>query len=285
MTDVPDRFRGRRALVTGASRGIGAAIAERLAAEGADVAIVARTLDHHQTLSGSLSETASRLEPYGGKVGVIVVDLADEDDRIRVVPEAVAALGGPIDILVNNAAAAMFAPVETFSLKRRRILFELNVHAPLDLSAAVVPAMRQSGRGWIVNLSSASTKQWSGPPLQLSPVSTNITLYGASKAALNRMTNGLAAELYGTGIRVNTVQPRGAVHSEGADALLGAPDAATNFETIEEMVEGAAALCDCDPDVTGRICVSLDLIDEFGLAVHHLNGDPLSSATHVQGDG
>ena len=272
--NIGQRLRERRAIVTGASRGIGAAIAERLAAEGADVAITARTLDRHDTLRGSLGETAARLERYGTKVGIVVADLADEHERARIVPEAVTALGGPIDILVNNAAAAMFAPVETFPLKRRRILFEVNVNAPLDLSAAVIPAMRRTGEGWIVNLSSASTKRWPGPPVDSPAATTNITFYGASKAALDRMTNGLAAELYGTGIRVNTIQPRASVHSEGADVLMGNFDVAKNYETMEEMVEATVALCDCAPDLTGRICVSLDLINESGLEVHHLDGSP-----------
>src|SRR5205807_2615766 len=101
------RFAARRALVTGASRGIGAALAERLAAEGAGVAIVARTLDRHPTLPGSLRETATRIEGRGGRVAVIAADLAGDTDRARIVPEAEAALDGPLDVLVNNAAAAM----------------------------------------------------------------------------------------------------------------------------------------------------------------------------------
>ncbi|MGZ4695805.1 MAG: SDR family NAD(P)-dependent oxidoreductase, partial [Acidimicrobiales bacterium] len=101
------RFSGRRVLVTGSSRGIGAAAAERLAAEGADVAITARTKGSHEHLAGSLDETAERISGYGTRIGVVVADLTDEADRARIVPEAAAALGGPIDILVNNAAAAM----------------------------------------------------------------------------------------------------------------------------------------------------------------------------------
>ncbi|MCB1005096.1 MAG: SDR family NAD(P)-dependent oxidoreductase, partial [Acidimicrobiales bacterium] len=105
------RFAGRRALVTGASRGIGAGIAERLAAEGANVVITARTLDKHDHLAGSLNETRERLERYGTTVGVVVADLTDEADRQRIVPEAADALGGHVEILVNNAAAAIYQPV------------------------------------------------------------------------------------------------------------------------------------------------------------------------------
>ncbi len=127
------RFAGRRALVTGASRGIGAGIAERLAAEGADVAIVARTLEVHDHLEGSLRATAERLARYGNRVVVIVADLTDELDREREVPDAVDGLGGPVEILVNNAAALINQPLVDFPLRRRRILFEANVHAPLDV--------------------------------------------------------------------------------------------------------------------------------------------------------
>jgi NAD(P)-dependent dehydrogenase (short-subunit alcohol dehydrogenase family) len=266
------RFEGRRVLVTGASRGIGAGIAERLAAEGAHVAITARTLDKHDHLAGSLTETAERLGRYGTKVAMIVADLTDENDRARIVPEATAALGGPIEILVNNAAAAMYAPLAGFKLKRRRIIFEANVHAPLDLAQAVLPAMQAAGEGWIVNLSSGSAKHAAGPPYDLGPQGSTITVYGASKAALNRITNGLAAELYGSGIRVNTVEPRAAVLSEGAAELVGSTLRPEQIESMEEMVEAVVALCDCPADATGKIAVSLDLIADWGLTVHNLDG-------------
>ena len=201
------RFSGRRVIVTGASRGIGAALAERLAAEGADVAIVARTLDRHDHLAGSLQETAARMERYGNKVAVIVADLADGDDRQRIVPEAEAALGGPVDILVNNAAAAIYAPTSTYPLRRRRVTFEVNVHAPIDLAQAVLPGMIERGEGWIVNLSSGSARHNPGPPFRTEGVAVTVGVYGASKAALNRETNCLAAELHGTGVRINTIEP------------------------------------------------------------------------------
>lgn len=266
------RFAGRRALVTGASRGIGAGIAERLAAEGADVAIVARTLDRHDHLAGSLRETQARAARHGTTVAVVVADLADESQRAGVVPEAQALLGGPIDILVNDAAAAVYDEVAAMPLRRRRLLFEVNVHAPVDLAQAVVPAMRDAGEGWIVNLTSGAARPWPGPPFALGAQGSTTTMYGASKAALLRATNGLGAELHGTGIRVNAVQPRAAVLSEGADALVGATLRPDQIEPLEAMVEAVVALCDCGADVTGLAFESLTLLAAWDLPVRDLDG-------------
>ena len=269
------RFEGKRVLVTGASRGIGAALATRFAAEGADVAIVARTLTQHDHLEGSLDATAAVLRPFGGNVVVVTADLTDDASRSAIVPTAIDGLGGTIDILVNNAAAAMYAPMAEFALKRRRIIFEANVHAPFDLAQAVLPAMIEQGEGWIVNLSSGSTKHAEGPPFAKTAVGSTIGVYGASKAALNRLTNALAQEVHGTGVRINTVEPRAAVMSEGAAALVGASVTADQIESMEAMVEATIALCDCGPELTGRCAISLDLIKELGLTVRALDGTEL----------
>ncbi len=268
------RFAGRRAVVTGASRGIGAGIAERLAAEGAAVAIVARTLavGGRANLPGSLEETAERLRGYGNPVAVVAADLTDGDDRARIVPTAVEQLGGPIDILVNNAAAAMYAQPSEMPLKRRRITFEVNVHAPLDLAQAALPAMLERGEGWIVNLSSATGKLSVGPPFHMDGLGATTGMYGASKAALNRETNALAHEVWGRGIRINTVEPRAAVMSEGAEVLAGHVIREDQKESMEEMVEAAVYLCDCDEETTGSVLVSLDLIADRGVTVMTLDG-------------
>jgi NAD(P)-dependent dehydrogenase (short-subunit alcohol dehydrogenase family) len=139
----------------------------------------------------------------------------------------------------------------------------VNVLAPLDLAQAVVPSMVERGEGWIVNLTSAAAR--SGPD-------PTMALYGASKAALNRITVGLAAELAGSGVRVNAVEPRAAVLTEGADALVGGSLTAGQIEPLETMTEAVVALCAAPPDLTGRICVSLDLIAELGLTVYDLDG-------------
>ena len=266
-------FDGRRVIVTGASRGIGAAIAERFAAEGAAVAITARTAEHHDHLEGSLAETVARCAAYGGLVVPIVADLADADDRVRIVPEAVAALGGPIDVLVNNAAAGIHQPAATMSLKHRRIMFEVNFHAPFDLAQLVIPSMVERGEGWIINVSSNSARLTEGPPpFPWSPMGTTNCAYGASKAALDRYTNVLGVELHGTGVRVNALLPVKPVASAGAMAHLGDKLDADRFNPVEVMAQATVELARCAPDLTARVCIDGPLLDELGVAVRTLDG-------------
>jgi NAD(P)-dependent dehydrogenase (short-subunit alcohol dehydrogenase family) len=267
-----NRFAGRNVVVTGASRGIGAALAERFAAEGANVVIVARTVEQHDHLAGSLNETLERGRRYGATVEAVAADLADPSSRATIVPRALELLGGRIDILVNNAAAAIYMRSTEYPYKRQRIMFEVNVHAPIELAQAVVPGMVERGEGWIVNVSSASAKHAVGPPFRTEGVATSIGLYGSTKAALNRITNAFAVELYGTGVRINTVEPRSAVMSEGAEALVGDIVKQDQIESMEAMVEGTVALCDCPPEHTGRVEVSLDVLDRLGITVMTLDG-------------
>jgi NAD(P)-dependent dehydrogenase (short-subunit alcohol dehydrogenase family) len=269
---VPDRFRGRHAIVTGASRGIGAALAQRLAAEGASVVVVARTLDRHDHLAGSLNETVARCRRFGVPAEAIVADLADADSRAEIVPRALEILDGRVDVLVNNGAAAVYQSTLDYPLRRRRMMFEVNVEAPIDLTQAVLPAMTTRGEGWIVNVSSATARFAPGPPYRTGGVNTVIGVYGATKAALNRVTHAFAVELQGTGVRVNTIEPRAAVMSEGAEVLVGnivGPDA---IEPMETMVEATLALCDCPPERTGGVHVSLDLLAELGITARALDG-------------
>src|SRR5262245_4660104 len=270
--EMGSRFGGRNVVITGASRGIGAALAERFAAEGADVLVVARTVDAHDHLAGSLSATLERCRRYGTRVEALAADLADAESRRAIVPRALELFGGRIDVLLNNAAAAIYQPTLDYPLKRRRIGFEVNVHAPVDLAQAVIPGMAARGEGWIVNVSSAAARYEGGRPKELRKPPPYIGVYGASKAALNRITVALAAELQGTGIRVNTIEPRAAVMSEGAEALIGGTVSDELIESMEAMVEGTLVLCDCPPDWTGGVHVSLDLLDELGVRVMTLDG-------------
>jgi NAD(P)-dependent dehydrogenase (short-subunit alcohol dehydrogenase family) len=274
---VNRRFEGRCAVVTGASRGIGAGVARRLAAEGANVALVARTLGPGDEQDGSLRKTQALCEAHGVKAQTVVADLTDEADRARVVPEAVELLGAPVEILVNNAAAAIPVALTEISTAQQRLQFEANVIAPLVLSQAVIPAMRAAGEGWIVNLSSVGADLFTGPPFASNPVGSTMEVYGATKAALNKITNGLAVELFGSGIRVNTVQPRIAVMSEGMRAFADKVGPGV-FEEMVETVEAVVALCDCPQDRTGQVIVSLALLEDLELAPRGLDGEPLESS-------
>jgi NAD(P)-dependent dehydrogenase (short-subunit alcohol dehydrogenase family) len=118
-----------------------------------------------------------------------------------------------------------------------------------------------------VNVSSASARPTEGPPFEPLQLAAQIGIYGASKAALNRITNALAVELWGQGVRVNTIEPRVAVLSEGAQALLGETLSEDQIEPMEAMVEATLALCDCEESMTGATHVSLDLIEQLGLTV------------------
>jgi NAD(P)-dependent dehydrogenase (short-subunit alcohol dehydrogenase family) len=271
---------GRVALVTGASRGIGAAIAGRLAEEGAAVAVTARTLEAHPTLfgtlddrptlPGTLNDVVASLKAHGSKAVAIRADLTDDDARARIVP-AVEATLGPVDILINNAAAAFYAPTADLNLRRRRLLFELNVHALVDLAQDVIPSMRAQGRGWIVNISSATSRHPKGPPFDPGiKLGATSTLYGATKAALERITTGLAAEVYDDGIAVNSLAPVAAVRTPGAEAHLGTllDDRPEIVEPIDLIVEAAVVLATCDPaTVTGRVVYSRPFLRELGRSV------------------
>ena len=269
---MAEQLRGKTVVITGASRGIGAAVAKRFAAEGADIAITARTLENHPTLPGSLNETADHCRLYGGHVEVIQADLASETSRTAIIPTAIEALGS-VNILINNAAAAIYKSLDNYSLKHRRLMTEINVQAPLDLTQQVLPTMINNGQGWVVNLSSASKKHPIGPPYDLGGVRGVYGFYGATKAMLDRTTSALASELHGTGIRVNTVEPKAAVLSEGADVVVGKMLKPDQIESMEAMVESILYLATCGRDHTGKNEVSLDVIAHNNLTVMSLNGE------------
>jgi NAD(P)-dependent dehydrogenase (short-subunit alcohol dehydrogenase family) len=266
---------GRVAIVTGASRGIGAGIACRLAAEGAAVALVGRTAEPSPDgNAGSLAETAALIEAAGGRAMTIVADLADPTaERAAIVAEARATLG-EVDILVNNAAACFYLPYDEVSARRYEVMLEVNVHAPWDLSRAVLPAMCRRREGWILNISSRVAEHPPGPPFPPFHVEHGATLYGMSKAALERLTTGLAAEVSPYGVAVNSLAPVAAVATPGALAMGLVPADPAHVEPLEQMAEAAVALCTL-ADLTGRVVTSGGLLLELGRPVRTLDGQRL----------
>ncbi|MEZ4333958.1 MAG: SDR family NAD(P)-dependent oxidoreductase [Myxococcota bacterium] len=283
MASKPLECAGRVALVTGASRGIGAAIAERLAAAGARVACAARSLDEPGGREpGTLRETVERIRAAGGQAVAIRGDIAKADSRTRMI-EACRAELGPIDILVNNAAAGPHRTLDRLTASHFALTFGVNVEAPFHLAQLVVPEMRAKRAGWIVNISSATARLPEGPPFERYAIQGGAHLYAASKAALDRMTVGLAAELSEEGIRANALAPvaaviTAAVRMTGADKWIQ-PEM---IEPVETMAEAALALACCDEKTTGRILYSLELLRALDREIRTLDGRAAFSAENAQ---
>ena len=130
------------------------------------------------------------------------------------VAEVVDRVGSP-DILVNNAAVTFLRPLDEFPLRRARLMLEMHVLAPLHLTQLVLPAMRERRRGWILNMTSVAADRPVGPPFSDFDVSAGFGMYGTAKAALDRLTVSLAAELYADGIAVNAAAPSDPVATPG----------------------------------------------------------------------
>ncbi len=254
-------LKGKVAVVTGASRGIGEAIALRYAMEGASVVVSARTVDpadHY--LPGTITATVERIKAAGGEALPVQADLARAEDRHELIRRAREAYG-TVDILVNNAAITYFIPVAEFPEKRFRLMMEVQVWAPFELAQLVLPDMRERGSGWILNISShAAIHPEKGQP------GRGGTVYGMCKAALERFTTGLAQEVYDAKIGVNVISP-GLVATPGVmhHKLINESNK-ERVTPVEHMAEACLRLVHGDPRrITGRIDYAEQVIDEFGL--------------------
>jgi citronellol/citronellal dehydrogenase len=252
---------GRVAIVTGASRGIGRHIAERLAAEGAAVALVARTATTGTSrLPGSLEEVVHEIQLNGGIAAAVPADLTDPQDVETIVARAREALG-PVDTLVNNAGVNFYGPMVDVPGRKYAIMSQMMVHTPFRLCQLAVPGMVERGRGWVLNITSKQARHPMGPPYPDWAADGSVA-YGMCKAALDRLTTGLAAELYGTGVNVNSLGTAGLVMTPGVAVVSPhTPDNAP-VEPDDAMAEAALLLCATEPGaVTGRIAYSMELLE------------------------
>lgn len=261
---------GLVALVTGADASTGAAVARRLGAEGVAVVCVGKSADPARQGPVSVRDTVYAIQANGGRAVPVVADLADPGDRARAVLEAEAAFG-PIDILVNDATETFFLPFERFSEGRFAIAFEVNVRAPFDLAQRVLPGMRARRRGWILNVSSPVARRPAGPPFDPFDVHGGALLLGMTKAALDRLSTGLAAEVFDDRIAVNSLvagEERGSARRPtAAQHRMGLA------EPLEVFAEAALALCTGDPQVlTARVTSGRALLAELGRSPRTLDG-------------
>ncbi len=279
------RLQGKVAIVTGASRGIGQAIAELFAQEGAKLVCAARTVkegDH--PFAGSLTRTVERIRQRGGEAMAVAADVSLEADCLTLAERARAAYG-PIDILVNNAALNYYIPTAAYPTHRWVRAFAVNVHGPFMLSKAVLPDMIARRAGAIVNISSgAAIGPGRGPYADLT--AHGGVMYGASKAALERFTQGLAQEMaqHG-GIAVTAVSPSRVVPTPGTihHKLVSGPDDPKGEPP--ELMARAVLLLASEPaaKVNGRVTYSQQILKEFGwIAEAHGRGVDTAGSGYSQ---
>lgn len=257
---------GKVAVVTGASRGIGEAIAIRYAMEGAKVVVSARTVEEgDHILPGSINSVVKRIRDAGGEASAIKCDLAKQEDREALI-KGTEDTYGPVDILVNNAAITYFIPVDDFPEKRFKLMMEVQVYGPFHLAQLVLPKMREKKSGWILNISSHAALH-----PKLNAPGRGGTVYGMCKAALERFTTGLAAEASNDGIGVNVISPgliatpgvlhHGLVNESNKDMAV----------PVENMAEACLHLVHGDPSVnSGHITYADVILRDFNLKVSDL---------------
>lgn len=258
---------GQVAVVTGASRGIGEAIARRFAMEGAKVVVSARTenaADHF--LPGTIADCVDRIRKAGGEALAVRADLAHAGDREALIKTTEDHFG-PVDILVNNAAVTWFIPVDDFAEKRFKTMMEVQVYAPFHLAQLVLPKMRERKRGFILNISSHAAIH----PRKDVGGRGGGTVYGMCKAALERFTTGLASECYRDNVAVNVISP-GLVATPGVVHHKLINDSNKDRVTpVEVMAEACLRLCHGNAQaITGRIDYADAVCKEFNLAAADL---------------
>jgi citronellol/citronellal dehydrogenase len=258
---------GNVVVVTGASRGIGAEVASLLAAEGGRVVCAARTLREGQhQLAGALETTVEGIRARGGEAQAVAVNIADPAECERLLDTA-RKMYGPVDVLVNNAALTYFVPIKDYAVNKWIQSWNVNLHAPFVLSQLALRDMIPRKSGAIVNIGSgAAIGPGRGPYPDASAGLRGGTCYGAQKAALERFTQGLAAEVYPHGVSVTCVSPSQVVPTPGTvyhKLVKGMDD--PRGEPPELMARAVLLLATEPLDrVTGRVTYSQQILGEFG---------------------
>jgi citronellol/citronellal dehydrogenase len=249
-------LRGRTLFITGASRGIGKAIALRVAADGANVAIAAKTAEPHPKLPGTIYTAAEEIEAAGGKALPLQVDIRDEDQIAEAVRRTVETFGG-IDILVNNASAINLTGTLETPMKRFDLMWGVNARGTFACSQACIPHLKRSTNPHILTLS---------PPLNLDPRwFKNHVAYTISKYGMSLCVLGMAEEFRGDGIAINALWPR-TVIATAALAMLGGWVQPESCRKPEIVADAAHVILTRDSRCcTGNFYIDEDVLAEAGV--------------------
>ena len=250
-------LRGKTLFITGASRGIGKAIALRAAQDGANVVVAAKTTQPHPRLPGTIYTAADEIRAAGGQALACAVDIRSEEQVAAAVAAAVAEFGG-IDVLVNNASAISLTGTADTEMKRYDLMQEVNTRGTFLCSRLCLPHLGRASNPHILNIS---------PPLNLSPrwfaphVAYTIAKYGMSLCAL-----GMAEELRPQGIAVNTLWPRTAIDTAAVRNLLGGEEAARRCRKPEIMADAAYhILTQNSRELTGNFFIDESVLERAGI--------------------
>ncbi len=256
MSDSP--LAGRVVVMSGGSRGIGLAIAKRIAADGAKVAIIAKTAEPHPKLPGTIYTAAEEIEAAGGEALPIVGDVRDDAQVEAAIAETVEKLGG-IDIVVNNASAINLSPIADLEPKRYDLMLDINTRGTYLLSRAALPHLRESDHAHVLTLS---------PPLSADPkwLARNAP-YTVSKMGMTMLTLGLAADEAEHGVAANCLWPRTIIATAAVQNLLGGEQAMARARTPEIYADAAYEIVCRDPrECTGNAFIDDEVLAEAGIS-------------------
>lgn len=254
---MSELLRNQTAIITGGSRGIGLAIARKLASEGVRVVLAAKTTEPHPRLPGTIYEAAEEIKALGGTALPLVLDLRDEEQIQSVVQETVNTFGG-IDILVNNASAIFLAGIEHTPAKRYDLMHQINVRGTFLMSQACIPFLKKSNHAHILSLS---------PPLDMDPAwFENHTAYTMSKFGMSMVTLGLSAELKPFRIAANALWPKTTIATAAVQNLLGGDALIQRSRKPEIVADAAFAILSRDPSAcTGNFFIDEAILREEGV--------------------
>uniref|UniRef100_A0A673YPK7 Hydroxysteroid dehydrogenase-like protein 2 n=1 Tax=Salmo trutta TaxID=8032 RepID=A0A673YPK7_SALTR len=248
------KLAGQTLFITGASRGIGKAIALKAAKDGANVVIAAKTAQVHPKLPGTIYTAAEEIEALGGKALPCIVDVRDEKQIGEAVERAVQKFGG-IDILVNNASAINLTGTLETSMKKVDLMLGVNLRGTYLTSKLCIPHLLKSKNPHILNLS---------PPLNLNPIwFKNHTAYTMAKYGMSMCVLGMAEEFRGS-IAVNALWPKTAIHTAAMD-MIGGAEVGKQCRNVDIMSDAAYAIFGKPPSYTGNFVIDEEILKTEGI--------------------
>lgn len=248
-------LKGRTLFITGASRGIGLAIALRAARDGANIAVVAKTATPHPRLPGTIYTTAEQIERAGGKALPLAVDIRSDEQVDHAVAECAKTFGG-IDILINNASAIQLTRADVTDLKRFDLMLQINARGTFLCSKLCLPHLIGRQNPHVLTLA---------PPISMDPRwFTQHSVYTVSKFAMSMVTFGLAAEWKDAGVAFNCLWPKTIIQTAALNLIPGIDQ--SRCRNPEIVADAAHAILTREAkSFTGRFCIDEDILREAGV--------------------